>query len=242
MLAEAGMDPNVVVLVGARGGRGRRQRSSAHCAPRCASSTSREAPPTGRWLSSRSMRGRRRFYTEKAGVNQIIIDDAVHMKAVARNIAFSLSLYTGQMCTAPQNRYVPRDGIDTDEGHLSFDQVAEAIAEGVRKLLADPARAVEVLGAVQNDGVLRRLEAARSLMPCSTRRPLRIRRSPTPRCARRSSSSSARTGRHVSERVVRSHRVRDRDRRYEGKPRPSPAMLCAATARSRWRCTRPART
>jgi len=67
------------------------------------------------------------------------------------------------MCTAPQNIYVPRDGIDTAEGHLSFDEVAEAVADGVRKLLADPARAVEVLGAVQNDGVLRRLEAARSL-------------------------------------------------------------------------------
>ena len=67
------------------------------------------------------------------------------------------------MCTAPQNIYVPRDGIDTAEGHLTFDQVAEAIADGVRKLLGDPARAVEVLGAVQNDGVLRRLEAARSL-------------------------------------------------------------------------------
>jgi len=33
----------------------------------------------------------------------------------------------------------------------------------VQKLLGDPARAVEVLGALQNDGVARRLEAARSL-------------------------------------------------------------------------------
>jgi acyl-CoA reductase-like NAD-dependent aldehyde dehydrogenase len=46
---------------------------------------------------------------------------------------------------------------------MSFDQVAAAIAEGVQKLLSDPARAVEVLGALQNDGVVRRLEAARSL-------------------------------------------------------------------------------
>ena len=67
------------------------------------------------------------------------------------------------MCTAPQNIYVPKDGIDTADGHLSFDEVAAALAEGVDKLLADPARAVEVLGAVPNDGVLRRLEAARSL-------------------------------------------------------------------------------
>jgi phenylacetic acid degradation protein paaN len=67
------------------------------------------------------------------------------------------------MCTAPQNIYIPKDGISTAEGPMSFDQVAASISEGVQKLLADPARAVEVLGAVQNDGVIRRLEAARSL-------------------------------------------------------------------------------
>src|SRR5262249_10474895 len=78
-------------------------------------------------------------------------------------IAFSLSLYTGQMCTAPQNIYVPRDGIETGEGRLGFDQVAAAIAEGVQKLLGDPARAVEILGAVVNGGVLQRLQGARAV-------------------------------------------------------------------------------
>src|SRR6187397_2011432 len=102
-------------------------------------------------------------YTEKAGVNQVIVDSTADFKGLARNLAFSLALYTGQMCTAPQNIYVPKDGIDTPDGHLSFDEVAAALAQGVDKLLADPARAVEVLGAVANDGVLRRLEAARSL-------------------------------------------------------------------------------
>jgi phenylacetic acid degradation protein paaN len=77
-------------------------------------------------------------------------------------VAFSLALYTGQMCTAPQNIYVPRDGIDTADGHLTFDQVAAGIAEAVQKLLGDPARAVEILGAVVNDGVLERLEKARA--------------------------------------------------------------------------------
>ena len=62
------------------------------------------------------------------------------------------------MCTAPQNIYVPRDGIDTADGHLTFDEVAAAIAEGVQKLLGDPARAVEILGAVAER---RRVAAAR---------------------------------------------------------------------------------
>jgi phenylacetic acid degradation protein paaN len=104
-------------------------------------------------------------FTEKAGVNQIVVDSAADFKGLVRNVAFSLSLYTGQMCTAPQNIYIPQGGIDTAEGHLSFDEVAGALAEGVSKLLGDPARAVEILGAVVNDGVARRLDAARELGP-----------------------------------------------------------------------------
>ncbi len=159
VLAEAGMDPNVVTLFAHEAGSPVAQALALRPEVRIIDFTGSTA--NGRWLEEHARQAQ--VYTEKAGVNQIILDGAADMKAVARNVAFSLSLYTGQMCTAPQNIYVPRDGIDTAEGHLSFDAVAEAIAEGVRKLLGDPARAVEVLGAVQNESVLRRLEAARSL-------------------------------------------------------------------------------
>jgi len=60
---------------------------------------------------------------------------------------------------------VPRSGIDTGDGHLSLDQVAQALSEAVQKLLGEPARAVEILGAVVNDGVAQRIEAARALGP-----------------------------------------------------------------------------
>jgi phenylacetic acid degradation protein paaN len=66
------------------------------------------------------------------------------------------------MCTTPQNILVPAAGIDTDQGHLSFDAVAAAIANAVKGLLADPARAVELTGAIVNPGVLERLERART--------------------------------------------------------------------------------
>ena len=159
VLAEAGIDPNVVMLFAHEAGGEIAQQLALRPEVRIIDFTGSTA--NGRWLEEHARQAQ--VYTEKAGVNQIIIDGAADFKAVARNIAFSLSLYTGQMCTAPQNIYVPEHGIDTAEGHLTFDQVAEGIAEGVRKLLADPARAVEVLGAVQNEGVVRRLEAARSL-------------------------------------------------------------------------------
>jgi phenylacetic acid degradation protein paaN len=159
VLAEAGFDPNVVTLVAHDAGDATAQTLALRPEIKIIDFTGSTA--NGRWLEEHARQAQ--VYTEKAGVNQVIVDGAADFGAVARNIAFSLSLYTGQMCTAPQNIYVPRRGIDTAQGPLSFDQVTEAIADAVRKLLSDPARAVEILGAVQNEGVLRRLEAARSL-------------------------------------------------------------------------------
>ena len=159
VLAEAGFDPNVVTLFAHEPSGDVAQQLALRPEVRIIDFTGSTA--NGRWLEEHARQAL--VYTEKAGVNQIVVDSAADFAAVARNVAFSLALYTGQMCTAPQNIYVPRGGIDTAAGHLSFDQVAEGLADAVRKLTTDPARAVEILGAVQNDGVLRRLEAARSL-------------------------------------------------------------------------------
>ena len=159
VLTEAGFDPNVVTLVAHAPDDNVAQTLALRPEVKIVDYTGSIA--NGRWLEEHARQAQ--VYTEKAGVNQIVIDGATDFKGLVRNIAFSLSLYTGQMCTAPQNIYVPSGGIDTPEGHLTFDQVAAGLAEGVARLLGDPARAVEILGAVQNDGVLRRLEAARSL-------------------------------------------------------------------------------
>lgn len=159
VLAEAGFDPNVVTLV-------------AHAADEPVAQALAMRPEigiidftgssaNGEWLERNARHAQ--VYTEKAGVNAIVVDSTDDLEGMVRNVAFSLSLYTGQMCTAPQNIYVPKDGIDTPKGHLGFDQVAAAIGEGVAKFLADPARAVEVLGAVQSEATLARIERARSL-------------------------------------------------------------------------------
>ena len=159
VLTEAGYDPNVVTLVAHDAGDNIAQTLALRPEIKIVDFTGSTA--NGRWLEEHARQAQ--VYTEKAGVNQVIVDSAADFKGLVRNLAFSLALYSGQMCTAPQNIYVPKGGIDTADGPMTFDQVAAALAEGVDKLLADPARAVEVLGAVSNDGVLRRLEAARSL-------------------------------------------------------------------------------
>ena len=112
----------------------------------------------GSWLEDNARQAV--VFTEKAGVNSVVIDSTDSFKGMCFNLAFSLALYTGQMCTAPQNLCLPADGIDTDEGHASVDDVVAGLAGALTKLVGDDARAVEVLGGVVNGGVLDRLSRA----------------------------------------------------------------------------------
>jgi phenylacetic acid degradation protein paaN len=89
-------------------------------------------------------------FTEKTGVNSVIIDSAEDIDKVAANLAFSLNLYSGQMCTAPQNFYVPEGGIKTPAGVVSFDQFAEKLIAQINGLIDNPKAGPFVLGAVQN--------------------------------------------------------------------------------------------
>ncbi|SAL59285.1 phenylacetic acid degradation protein paaN [Caballeronia humi] len=160
VLREAGFDPNVVTLLATEPNDGPLVQDLA-LRPEIKLIDFTGSTQNGTWLERNAHQAQ--VYTEKAGVNQIVIDSVDDLKAAARNIAFSLALYSGQMCTAPQNIYVPRDGIRTSEGQLSFDDVAKTLAGAVEKLVSDPARAVELTGAIQNDGVLQRIDEARKL-------------------------------------------------------------------------------
>ena len=125
VLAEAGFDPNVVTLVAHDAGDATAQTLALRPEIKIVDFTGSTA--NGRWLEEHARQAQ--VYTEKAGVNQVIVDSTADFKGMVRNLAFSLALYTGQMCTAPQNIYVPKDGIDTAEGHLGFDDVAKGLAE-----------------------------------------------------------------------------------------------------------------
>ena len=64
------------------------------------------------------------------------------------------------MCTTPQNIFIPSDGIEPADGHMSFDDVAGAIVKGVDWMLSDQGRANEVLGAIQNQAPAGRIDHA----------------------------------------------------------------------------------
>lgn len=118
-------------------------------------------PEFGNWLEDNARQAT--VYTEKAGVNCIVVDSIDDYKAMLRNLAFTLSLYSGQMCTTPQTIFVSADGVRTPEGVVSADQFGKDLAFAISKFLEDPARAVEVLGAIQSPLTAARIDGAREL-------------------------------------------------------------------------------
>lgn len=102
-------------------------------------------------------------FTEKTGVNSVILDSVENIDKVAANLAFSVTLYSGQMCTAPQNFYVPESGIKTPEGTVSFDDFAAKLIENINGLVDNPKAGPFVLGAVQNKLTCDRVESISSI-------------------------------------------------------------------------------
>jgi len=158
-LAEAGFDPNVVLLAPDTIDRPLTKELALH--PGIGIIDFTGSPVFGAWVRENA-KGKL-VYTEEAGLNSIVIASTDNFRAMATNIAFSLTLYSGQMCTAPQNIFVPAGGIETDQGHKSFDEVADAIKSGIDKLLADPDRASAFLGAVQSEATAQRVKEAAKL-------------------------------------------------------------------------------
>ncbi|MCT9930740.1 phenylacetic acid degradation protein PaaN [Planotetraspora sp. A-T 1434] len=102
-------------------------------------------------------------YTETSGVNSVLIDSMDDPGPVLRALAGSLCLFSAQMCTSPQNIYVPRDGIPTAAGRMKPDEFAGALAEAIRAVSTVPRRAASVMATVQSAQTLRLLDQVRDL-------------------------------------------------------------------------------
>ncbi len=151
VLADNGFDPDLVTLAAEEPGGTLATTLVEHPAVRIVDYTGGSA--YGEWLEAEGARRGQVVFTEKAGVNSVVVDSTDDLAGLLANLAFSFTLYSGQMCTTPQNVYLPRDGISTDEGPVSFAEFGARLAAAVQALTADDAKAVELLGATVNDGV-----------------------------------------------------------------------------------------
>jgi phenylacetic acid degradation protein paaN len=119
-----------------------------------------------------SLKGKTVF-TEKTGVNSIILDSCDDLDKVAQNLAFSVSLYSGQMCTAPQNFFIPAAGVKVGGQIVPYEQVVQKLADAVTSLATNPKAGPHVLGCIQNPETYARvqqltLDGGRSILPHGT--------------------------------------------------------------------------
>jgi phenylacetic acid degradation protein paaN len=156
VLKEQSFDPNLVLLAPDTHDAPIARTLVMHPAVRSVDFTG--GPAFGSWLRENACHAR--VYTEEAGVNSIIVDGTQDYRGMCQNVALSLCLFSGQMCTSPQNILIRRDGIDTNEGTRTFEEVAHSIRDAVQSLLSDPARAESILGAIQSEQTLQRIIAA----------------------------------------------------------------------------------
>jgi phenylacetic acid degradation protein paaN len=156
VLGEYGFDPNVALLAPEAPGEALAKVLAVRPEIKIVDFTGSTA--FGDWLEEHARQAR--VYTEKAGVNVVLIESTSDYAGMLANLAFSLVLYSGQMCTTPQDLLVPAEGIDTDQGHKTVAELGTDLGAAIDATMGPDPQAVELLGAIVNDGVLSRLDAA----------------------------------------------------------------------------------
>ncbi len=112
----------------------------------------------GEWLEENARQAE--VFTEKSGVNAMVLHSTDDFVAMCDNLAFTLALYSGQMCTTTQNFFIPADGIQTEQGPKSVEDVAASIGGAIERLLGEDKRAVELLGAIAGEDIADRVARA----------------------------------------------------------------------------------
>ena len=102
-------------------------------------------------------------FTEKAGVNSVILDSVNDLKPVVQNLAFAVSLYSGQMCTAPQNFFIPEGGIKQGDTVIPYEDVKKALVDAIAGIANHPQMGPGTLGAIQSEITVKRVNSVKDL-------------------------------------------------------------------------------
>jgi len=100
-------------------------------------------------------------YSETSGVNTVVVESVGDLDAVVKSLATTMSLFSAQMCTSPQNIYVPASGIRSSAGRVSAEEFGERLATAMRSIATDARRAAPILAAIQSPSTLALIESIR---------------------------------------------------------------------------------
>jgi phenylacetic acid degradation protein paaN len=113
----------------------------------------------GRWVEENAHPAL--AFTETSGVNTVVIESADDLDAALRTLATTMCMFSAQMCTSPQNVYLPRNGVRTPQGLVPMDEVAQRLADAIDAVGRDPRRAGMILAAVQSPATLALMDQLR---------------------------------------------------------------------------------
>ena len=154
VLAEAGFDANLVTMAVDTTAEPIGKRIIQH--PSCAIVDFTGSAGFGQWVERHAHPAL--CYTETAGCNAVVIESCRDLDAMIRSLATTLCLFSAQMCTSPQNIYVPAVGVRVGDGPTAttvpFDAVAARLAAAVGAIGGDPKKASAILAAIQSPATL----------------------------------------------------------------------------------------
>jgi len=99
-------------------------------------------------------------FTETSGVNTVVIQGATDLDAALRSLATTMCMFSAQMCTSPQTIYLPPQ-IDTPDGPVPRDEVAQRLADAMARLVDDPKKASMIMATIQSPQTLAQIAALR---------------------------------------------------------------------------------
>ncbi len=161
-LAECGFDPNLVSMVVDATSEPIGKRIIKH--PDCAIVDFTGSARFGLWVEQNAYPSL--CYTETAGCNVVVLDSCEDLDAVIRSLASTLCLFSAQMCTSPQNIYLPGDGIRVGSGpgalRVSVEEASHKLARALAAIGNDPKKAAAILAAIQAPATLELIAALQS--------------------------------------------------------------------------------
>jgi phenylacetic acid degradation protein paaN len=89
-------------------------------------------------------------FTETAGLNTVVLESCTDLDPVLRSLATTLCLFSAQMCTSPQNLYVPRAGVRESARRVPAGEVIERLGAALADIPRDARRAGNLLAAIQS--------------------------------------------------------------------------------------------
>jgi len=155
VLAQAGFDPNLVLLAADSPEEPVTKALISH--PDCRIIDYTGSQRFGTWIEQNA--GDRLVFTETAGCNSVVFHSADDFERAAGAVVRAMTAFSSQMCTAPQNYFVPRSGVRSGDRLVPYTEAVEILAAAIDRIAGDNAVGPAVCATVQAESTLANVEA-----------------------------------------------------------------------------------